>query len=59
MTEHAQARLNIVLLVLFTLLTVWQAINASTESLRWAFGIFATVSAASVAYRVWRLRAVR
>ena len=59
MTERDWARLTIVFLVLFTLLTVWQAINASTRSLRWAFAIFATVSAAAVAYRVWRLRAVR
>jgi hypothetical protein len=58
MTERAWDRLIIVSLVLFVLLSLWQAINASTN-LRWAFVVIAVVSAAQLAYRVRRLRSVR
>ena len=59
MTERAWARLNIVSLVLFVLLSVWQAINARSNPLRWAFVVIAVGFTAQVVYRVWRLRAVR
>ena len=59
MTVRAARIMQIAALTMFAILSVWNAIDTRAERLRWAFVALAIGFGASVAYKVWRLRAVR
>jgi hypothetical protein len=48
--------MQIVALMMFAMLSMWNAIDARAEGLRWAFVALAIGFGSPRAYEVWRLR---